>query len=54
VGYQVILGLRQQMQDALGEDFDIKAFHDLILGYGPLPLSVLQEVVEHNIQELAK
>ncbi len=54
IGYQVILGLRQQMQDALGDGFDIKAFHDLILGNGPLPLTVLQSVVTQTIQGSGK
>jgi uncharacterized protein (DUF885 family) len=54
VGYQVILGLRQEMQDALGSKFDIKAFHDLILENGPVPLTLLQTLAEQKIQEIQK
>jgi uncharacterized protein (DUF885 family) len=50
VGYQVILGLRQEMQDALGDAYDIKQFHDLILQYGPVPLTILKDLVEQEIQ----
>jgi uncharacterized protein (DUF885 family) len=45
VGLLKILELRQQATDRLGDQFDIKAFHDLILGKGPLPLEILEKVV---------
>jgi len=45
VGYLKILELRQRMQKALGDKFDIKAFHDLVLGGGPVPLAVLEQEV---------
>lgn len=40
-----ILRLRRFAADALGEAFSLKDFHDVVLGGGPLPLSVLEEVV---------
>jgi uncharacterized protein (DUF885 family) len=49
IGYVKILELRQRMMDALGSKFDIKAFHDLVLGNGPVPLAVLEKIVNENI-----
>ncbi|GIH18126.1 hypothetical protein Raf01_62980 [Rugosimonospora africana] len=45
VGRLEILRIRAEATRALGDRFDIKAFHDVVLGGGPLPLSVLDEVV---------
>ncbi len=41
VGQLKILELRKRAQDALGPKFDIKAFHDEVLGGGALPMDVL-------------
>ncbi|MBC6446905.1 DUF885 domain-containing protein [Actinokineospora xionganensis] len=46
VGRLEILRIRAAAKDRLGEAFDIRRFHDLVLGGGPLPLSVLAEVVD--------
>ena len=40
-----ILALRARAKQALGDQFDIRAFHDEILGGGALPLDVLEERV---------
>ena len=45
VGRLEIQRLRAQAEQALGDRFDVRAFHDLVLGHGPLPLSVLADVV---------
>jgi uncharacterized protein (DUF885 family) len=37
--------IRAGAEQALGDRFDIRAFHDTVLGSGALPLSVLDEVV---------
>jgi uncharacterized protein (DUF885 family) len=44
-----ILKLREQMREALGTAFDIRAFHAAILGPGAIPLSDLRWHVEHEI-----
>lgn len=36
-----ILGLRERAKRSMGAAFDIRAFHDQVLGSGPLPLAVL-------------
>ncbi|WP_367132441.1 DUF885 family protein [Saccharothrix sp. HUAS TT1] len=45
VGRLEILRIRSAAQEALGDRFDIREFHDVLLGGGPLPLAVLNEVV---------
>lgn len=42
IGQLKILELRSQDQKALGDKFDIRAFHDEVLDSGPLPLDVLE------------
>ncbi|PSL01293.1 uncharacterized protein (DUF885 family) [Haloactinopolyspora alba] len=37
--------IRAEAERALGERFDIRAFHDVVLGNGLLPLNVLDDVV---------
>jgi uncharacterized protein (DUF885 family) len=45
VGQLEILRLRRQRQEALGGAFDIKSFHDTVLGSGSVSLPVLRELV---------
>jgi prolyl oligopeptidase len=42
LGQVKIQQLREEAEKALGDRFDIRAFHDQILGKGALPLSVLE------------
>jgi uncharacterized protein (DUF885 family) len=42
LGQMKILELRQRAHDALGDKFDVRAFHDAVLADGPLPLDVLE------------
>lgn len=51
IGMHKILELRQSAMDQLGDDFDIRAFHDLVLGQGSLPLKILEQVVEDWIAD---
>ena len=42
IGQLKILELRRRAEQALGRDFDIREFHDVLLGGGALPLEVLE------------
>ena len=46
IGKLTLLDLRQRAREELGELFDIKEFHNVVLGNGILPISVLESVVE--------
>lgn len=54
VGMNRILALREKAKSALGPKFDIKAFHDLVLTGGDLPLALLERRVDAWIGERAK
>jgi uncharacterized protein (DUF885 family) len=54
LGQLEILKLRAEAREKLGDRFDIRAFHDQILGSGPLPLDVLDSQVEAWISAQAK
>lgn len=49
IGELKIRELRQLAEDALGESFDIRLFHDTVLENGAVPLSVLEEKVKNWI-----
>ena len=49
VGMNKILELREKAKNALGDKFDIKQFHEVVLTQGALPLSVLEEQVDSYI-----
>ncbi|MGC1372659.1 MAG: DUF885 domain-containing protein [Candidatus Sulfotelmatobacter sp.] len=46
LGQLEILKLREGAKTRLGSNFDLRAFHDEIVGNGPLPLDVLDHQVE--------
>jgi prolyl oligopeptidase len=50
IGQRKILELKNKTQQQLGELFDIKDFHHVVLGEGALPLSVLEERVDQYIE----
>jgi len=43
IGQLKILALRKNAETTLGENFDIRAFHDELLGAGALPLDLLEQ-----------
>ncbi len=51
IGELKIKELRSQAQQQLGSAFDIRAFHDLILGQGSVPLFILEQQVLNWIQQ---
>ncbi|MCI0516763.1 MAG: DUF885 domain-containing protein [Woeseiaceae bacterium] len=46
-----ILALRREAGEALGEDFDIREFHDEVLENGTIPLTFLRQHIEQWIEE---
>jgi uncharacterized protein (DUF885 family) len=46
VGMMKILELRERARTALGARFDLRAFHDAVLGDGPVPLPILEEKID--------
>ncbi len=43
IGQLKIQSLREKAEQALGDDFDIRAFHDELLGAGSMPLDILEQ-----------
>ena len=55
LGYKLgdtkILDLRQKAMDALGNKFNLKDFHDVVLDVGSIPLTALEYHVDRYIAE---
>jgi uncharacterized protein (DUF885 family) len=51
VGMLKIQALRKKAELELGDEFDIREFHDIILGGGPLPLTIMERVVDDWIDK---
>jgi uncharacterized protein (DUF885 family) len=49
-GQQEIVRLRDEAQSALGSAFDIRAFHDVVLGSGGVTLPVLGDLVQEWVR----
>jgi uncharacterized protein (DUF885 family) len=51
IGELKIIELRERAEAMLGEDFDIRRFHDAVLANGGIPLNILEERIERFIFE---
>jgi uncharacterized protein (DUF885 family) len=49
IGQREIMRLRESARSSMGPRFDIKGFHDTVLGSGPVPLPVLGDLAERWI-----
>jgi uncharacterized protein (DUF885 family) len=49
IGMLKILELRQRAMDQLGDQFDLKAFHNGVLGSGSMPLEILDQVMQDHV-----
>ena len=52
IGMNKILELREAAKEELGDDFDIRDFHDAILATGPVPLDIMEEQVDAYIADM--
>jgi len=50
VGMMKILELRQRAMDQLGDQFDIRDFHDVVLKNGAVPLDILERIIDNYIE----
>ena len=51
IGMIKILELRAKAKQALGEDFNLPDFHDVVLKNGAVPLDILEELIDTYIEE---
>ncbi|MCU1343723.1 MAG: hypothetical protein JWN92_3146, partial [Candidatus Acidoferrum typicum] len=54
IGQLKILELRTLAEKELGPKFDIRAFHDVVLRNGSIPLNILEEQVREWISQTRK
>ena len=52
IGMMKFQELRFNAESVLGNSFDIRAFHDGVLGAGALPLPLLESRVDHWIEQV--
>jgi uncharacterized protein (DUF885 family) len=54
LGMMEILRLREQAKQKLGNRFDIKGFHEVVLRNGPMPLFILERVVNEWVRQVQR
>ena len=52
IGELKIRELRSKAEKELGDDFNIRDFHDAVLGHGAVPLDILEQHVDDYIQSV--
>ncbi len=52
IGMLKIQELRTKAEKELGDDFDIRGFHDTVLGGGSVPLSILETMVDQWVTKM--
>ncbi len=52
LGYLKMLALRQKVESTLGDQFNLKDFHDVIIENGGLPLTLLEQVVNDYVDRV--
>jgi uncharacterized protein (DUF885 family) len=50
IGELRIKAMRKKSEEQLGAKFDLRAFHDTIVGNGSLPIAVVEEIVDEWIE----
>jgi uncharacterized protein (DUF885 family) len=53
IGMLKILELRKKAKEALGEKFNIREFHEVVISHGAIPLNVLEDFVDEYIASKA-
>jgi uncharacterized protein (DUF885 family) len=51
IGELKILELRKRAEDKLGSEFDVRSFHDEVLGAGGIPLNILEDRIDMWIEK---
>lgn len=54
IGMMKMLDLRKKMENALGDRFDVRDFHQAVLSRGAMPLTLLDSIVDRDIGRLKK
>jgi len=49
IGMLKILELRKKAKDAIGDKFDIRDFHEVVISHGAIPLDILEDFVDDYI-----
>lgn len=51
IGMNKIIELRENAKTKLGDKFDLREFHDVVLTSGPVPLNILEEMVNTWVEK---